>query len=231
MFNLNLSSLLKGFSAFRPSTQLEAKLSDINYPLEEYLKDEEAIQCYKDMKPNAKKYFNKEKIKQLIKYITEEPENDDYLKAHKYPYVASEMLKSECDSIQDLFVLTEEEYNEKYKAGEKKELNINTSDTNKNEVTELLENAPIEIIPTNKLQNKDNNIDNYNNREENKLEDKKEEAINDKKEDNKLEIKEKEEKIKIDFQNSKENIKVTKNNENIKKENNNKKEIPNQKED
>ena len=231
MFNLNLSSLLKGFSVFRPSTQLEAKLSDINYPLEEYLKDEEAIQCYKDMKPNAKKYFNKDKIKQLIKYITVEPENDDYLKAHKYPYVASEMLKSECNLIQDLFVLTEEEYNEKYKPEEKKELNINTSDTNKNEVNELLENAPIEIIPTNKLKNKDNNIDNSNNREEKKLEDKKEEVINDKKEDNKLEIKEKKEEIKIDSQNSKENINEIKNSENIKKENNNKEGISNQKED
>ena len=205
MLNLNLSPLTKGFSAFKPETQLESKLSDINYPLEEYLKDEEAIQCYKDMKPNAKKYFTKDKIRQLIKYITEEPEKDDYLTAHKYPYIASEMLKSECELIQDLFVLTEEEYNEKYKKEEKGELNINTSDTNKTEVYKLLENAPIDIIPANKLQNKDNNIDNSKNKEESKLECKKIEIINDKKENNKSGIEEKKEEIKTYEQNCKEN--------------------------
>ena len=132
MLNLELAQLLKSFSAFKQGTELEEKLVDINYPLEQYLQNEEAIQCYKDMKKNAKKYFDKNKIKQLIKYITVEPENDDYLKGHKYPYVASEMLKSECDFIQDLFVLTEEEYNEKYK-DEISESSIENKNNNNNE--------------------------------------------------------------------------------------------------
>ena len=132
MLNLELAQLLKSFSAFKQGTELEEKLVDINYPLEQYLQNEEAIQCYKDIKKNAKKYFDKNKIKQLIKYITVEPKNDDYLKGHKYPYVASEMLKSECDFIQDLFVLTEEEYNEKYK-DEISESSIENKNNNNNE--------------------------------------------------------------------------------------------------
>ena len=54
------------------TTKLEEKLIDINYPLEEYLKDDESIQCYKNMNSNLniKKYFTPEKIKKLIKFIT-----------------------------------------------------------------------------------------------------------------------------------------------------------------
>ena len=120
-FSFDLTKLLSGFSGIKQSTLLEEKLVDINFPLEEYLQNEEAIQCYKDMKQNAKKYFDRDKIKQLIKYIIEEPENDEQLKGHRYPFVSCEMLKSDCEFIQDLFVLTEEEYNEKYKKEEKVE--------------------------------------------------------------------------------------------------------------
>ena len=186
LLNLNLANLLKGLSILRPSTQLEEKLADINYPLEEYLQNEEAIQCYKDMKPNAKKYFTKDKIKQLIKYSTEEPENDDYLKAHKYPYIASELLKTDCNLVQDLFVLNEEEYNQKYKEVEK-EINTNTNKIIKPEGLKMLENISLEFAIPNKLENKDNN----NKEEDKNLEDKKEDIVNDKDEDQKDEIKEK----------------------------------------
>ena len=136
MFQLELSKLLQGFSSFKQATKLEENLVDQNYPLEEYLKSEEALQCYKDMFKNAKKYFNKEKIKQLIKYVIEEPKNDEYLRGHKYPYIASEMLKAECTRIQDLFVLTDDEYNEKYQNEEKNE-----------KIVDNLAEAPIEIVP------------------------------------------------------------------------------------
>ena len=228
LLNLNLANLLKGLSILRPSTQLEEKLADINYPLEEYLQNEEAIQCYKDMKPNAKKYFTKDKIKQLIKYSTEEPENDDYLKAHKYPYIASELLKTDCNLVQDLFVLNEEEYNQKYKEVEK-EINTNTNKIIKPEGLKMLENISLEFAIPNKLENKDNN----NKEEDKNLEDKKEDIVNDKDEDQKDEIKEKIEEIKIDEQkNNKENIEKINDNEkeSIIKVNNNKEEIQNQKE-
>ena len=65
-----------------------------------------------------KKYFNKDIIKLLIKYIIVEPKNDDYCKCHKNPYISSEMTKSESPYNQDLFVLINDECNEKYKNSE-----------------------------------------------------------------------------------------------------------------
>lgn len=45
------------------------------------------------------KYFNSDKIKSLIKLITEEPEGEDPLRGHKFPYIASQILKSDCPFI------------------------------------------------------------------------------------------------------------------------------------
>ncbi len=89
-------------------------MKDENYPLEDYLKHEDALSCIKLMGKNTKKYFNSEKIKKLIKLITEEPEEEDHLKGHKFPYVAYEILKSNCPFISKRFVLNEQEYDEEY---------------------------------------------------------------------------------------------------------------------
>ena len=78
----------------KPETELENKLTDVNLILEEYLKNPQAIQCVQNMKENTRKYFDKNKIKQLIKYIIEIPKEDEYDKGYKYPYIACEMLKS-----------------------------------------------------------------------------------------------------------------------------------------
>lgn len=179
MFALALSKLLKNFQGLKTPTQLEGKLVDTEYNLEEYLKDEEAIQCYKDMGANTKKYFNKDKIKQLIKYITIEPEEDDLLKGHKFPYVASEMLKNSSDEIMDLFVMTDEEYNNKYKKvnQEKSEAETTSDDT-----IDKLTNSPIEVAPLKEEKNNDNN------------EKSEPDLVEDKKEDKNVESKEKEQK-------------------------------------
>ena len=42
------------------------------------------------MGKNTKRYFGFEKIKKLI---TEEPEEEDQLRGHKFPYIAYEILK------------------------------------------------------------------------------------------------------------------------------------------
>ena len=169
MFALALSKLLKNFPGLKAPTQLEGKLVDTEYNLEEYLKDEEAIQCYKDMGVNTKKYFNKDKIKQLIKYITIEPEDDDYLKGHKYPYVSSEMLKNSPDEIMDLFVMTDEEYNNKYKKvnQEKSEAETTSDDT-----IDKLTNSPIEVAPLKEEKNNDINTKSESDLIEDKEEDK-----------------------------------------------------------
>ena len=105
---------LFGRNFLRQSSSLEEKLNDKNYPLEDFLKDDEAISCIKLMGKNTKKYFDSEKIKQLIKFITEEPKEEDQLRGHKYPYIACEILKCDCPFISKRFVLNEQEYDELY---------------------------------------------------------------------------------------------------------------------
>ena len=84
-----LGDLIRGnFNFMRQTPSLEEKLNDSNFPLEDYLKDDEAISCVKLMGNNTKKYFDSEKIKQLIKLITEEPTEEDQLRGHKFPYIA-----------------------------------------------------------------------------------------------------------------------------------------------
>ena len=103
-----------GFSCMNQQPSLEEKLSNQNLPLEDFLKDDEAVSTAKFMGKNAKKYLNSEKIKQLIKLITEEPKEDDQLHGHKYPYVAYEILKLDCPFISKRFVLNEQEYHDEY---------------------------------------------------------------------------------------------------------------------
>ena len=93
---------------------LEEKLSNKNIPLEDFLKDDEAISTIKFMGKNTQKYLNPEKIKKLIKLITEEPEKDDQLTGHKFPYVAYEILRSDSPFISKRFVLNEQEYHAEY---------------------------------------------------------------------------------------------------------------------
>jgi len=194
MFALALSKLLKNFPSLKTPTQLEGKLVDTEYNLEEYLKDEEAVQCYKDMGANTKKYFNKDKIKQLIKYITIEPEEDDHLKGHKFPYVASEMLKNSSDEIIDLFVMTDEEYNNKYKKMNEAK---SEAETTSDDTIDKLTNSPIEVAPLKEEKNNDNNTKSGS------------DLVEDKKEDKNVESKEKEQK-----EEKKDEIKNTENKQN-----------------
>ena len=113
MFQLR-DLLNTNFFNLMPKTSLEEKLKDGNYPLEDFLKEDDAISCIKLMGKNTKKYFNSEKIKRLIKLITEEPEEEDHLKGHKFPYIASEILKLDCPFISQRFILNEQEYDEEY---------------------------------------------------------------------------------------------------------------------
>ena len=175
MFSFDLKNLLQGISNLKQGTQLEQKLIDIKFPLDDYLNDNEAIQCYKDMKNNAKRFFDKQKIKLLIKYITEEPKKENYLKGHKCPYVASEMLKSDCEYVQDLFVLSNKEYNEKYKIEQK---DVKSIDKGK-----YINLVPAPILNYNyNLKNDNNNNENKDNNDKN-IE--KKDIINEKEEVNK----------------------------------------------
>ena len=92
---------------------LEEKLSSY-LPLEQFLKNDDAILCVKACGEKTKEYLDSSKIKKLIKLITEEPEDDNQIRGHKIPYIASEILKLDCPYILERFILSEKEYNEKY---------------------------------------------------------------------------------------------------------------------
>ena len=198
--NNNENILLNILGNFKNSTKLEEKLIDLNYPLEEFLKDDEAIECYKNMGENTKRYFQPQIVKQLIKYVTVEPENDDYLKGHKYPYMACQILKIDCPYIQDLFVLNEKEYNIKYNNKDNNE--TKEKDNNLNQQKTNIEN----IIDISEKVN--------NNNEEKHLE----------KENNKNIINENEKELFLNFeekQNLKNEIKEINNNKELKENNDN----------
>ena len=124
----------------KSETELENKLTDVNLSLEEYLKNPEAIQCFLNMKENAQKYFDKDKIKKLIKYIIEIPKENEYDKGYKYPYIACEMLKSANSRIKEMIIFPEEDFNIKYtKENKDNKNNIDVSlkiSNNKEEINE-----------------------------------------------------------------------------------------------
>ena len=192
LLNTNFFDLMR-------KTSLEEKLKDGNYPLEDFLKEDDAISCIKLMGKNTKKYFNSEKIKRLIKLITEEPEEEDHLKGHKFPYIASEILKLDCPFISQRFILNEQEYDEEYPEiveddKEDKEIDFdfykNEFDNDFSKIEEKLENLKKKkedkkIDDNKKEKNKENNNkDNENNEEEKikKIEDERKEENEQKKE-------------------------------------------------
>ena len=207
---LNIQALLSSISGIKLDTELEKNLTDPNLPLEEYLKNPEAIQCFQDMKKNAIKYFDRNKIKQLIRYITEEPKDDNYETGYKFPYTASEMLRLAGKRIQEMIVFTEEDFNNKYQEENndkiiEKNLEINKASENKIE-------EPKKKNQENKKENKEQEKN-----EENKIEDKNKVEI--KKEENKEEDKNQNDSQKEDeIKNEDKNINEIKDEKEIKNE-------------
>lgn len=207
---LNIQALLSSISGIKLDTELEKNLTDPNLPLEEYLKNPEAIQCFQDMKKNAIKYFDRNKIKQLIRYIIEEPKDDNYETGYKFPYAASEMLRLAGKRIQEMIVFTEEDFNNKYQEENndkiiEKNLEINKASENKIE-------EPKKKNQENKKENKEQEKN-----EENKIEDKNKVEI--KKEENKEEDKNQNDSQKEDeIKNEDKNINEIKDEKEIKNE-------------
>ena len=94
----------------KPPNIIEKISKNNNIPLEDFLNDNDAISLIKSEEKILKRYFNPERIKQLIKYITKEPKDNSYLIGYKYPYISYEILKSNCNYISKRFILNEEEY-------------------------------------------------------------------------------------------------------------------------
>ena len=97
------------------SSSIEAKLLKNDIKLEDFLDEDDIVFNLKLENKKLMKFFNREIIKQLIKYITIENENDDLLYGHKYPFVSYEILYADIHLISDYFVYTEKDYFEKNK--------------------------------------------------------------------------------------------------------------------
>ena len=185
MFQLR-DILRSNFNFMRQTTpSLEEKLNDSNYPLEEYLKHDDAITCVKLMGKNTKKYFDSQKVKKLIKYITEEPTEEDQLRGHKCPYIAYEILKCNCPFISKRFILKEQEYDEEFGDNpieDDKEIDFdfckNEFENDYSKIEEKLKNLRKKRLSYNKENNDDKNDncknENEDNEENNEIKEKKE---------------------------------------------------------
>ena len=109
------------------SIEIEKKLDDPNSTLEDLLVEEELIQEIKNQNPKLLKFFTKDRVKSLVNYIIIEPTEDDQLKGHKFPFVASELLNYDIENISNLFLMTNPELKQK---NEKEKMN-NEKNTSK----------------------------------------------------------------------------------------------------
>ena len=124
---------------------IEKKLNNQNTTLEDLLQEENIISEFRNQNEKLINFFSKDKVKKLVDYIIKEPKEDDLLKGHKFPFIASEILNSDEDKIVNYFILnkSEEEFNLKKK-------NKKTFDN-------------IDLFNDHHNENKrDNNKDNYN---------------------------------------------------------------------
>jgi len=212
------------FSNFSQISLLEKKISDTEYPLEEYLKDDSAILCVENMGKNVEKYFNSERIKQLIKFVTEEPEEEDQLRGHKFPYVACEILKSNCPFISKRFVLNEQEYDEEFPSNnsdDEKEIDFDFNNEIDKEFSKLEErisnikasSVGLDLEKPNNEESNNLNSENKNKDEKNEIEDEKKDKI--KKDEDDIN-KEKDEVNDLDKNKEENEMEKEKNNDNIK---------------
>ena len=146
--NMNLTSI-----------QIEKKLNNPETKLEDLLIEEEIIQEFRNSNEKLMKFFNKEKIKELVNYIISEPIEDDQIKGHKFPFVASEILNCEEKNIYNYFLFTESEL-EKEQEKENEHINLNSS----HEMKDVLDDK---VIANDENENNDED-NNEKEREENK---------------------------------------------------------------
>lgn len=86
--------------------ELDKKISENkNIPLEEILAEDSLIDEVQSQNKTLIKYFNKDKIKQMIDYIIKEPPNDDnHDIGHKFPWVCSQLFNIGDSNIMKYFL-------------------------------------------------------------------------------------------------------------------------------
>ena len=91
------------------SEAIDKKLSEPETPLEDLLIEDELLQELRSQNKKLLDYLDKNKIKQMIDYITIEPSEDDQLKGHKFPFVCSQLFNVEETKIMNYFLKTNKE--------------------------------------------------------------------------------------------------------------------------
>ena len=120
----------------KPSESITKKLSEVNTTLEDLLKEEELLQEFRAQNKDLIKYFNKEKVKEMLNYIIKE-QVDEQEKGYKFPFLCSQIFGLEIEDIMKYFFTTNKEMEELEKKEEKKEDDKNDNKEEKKDESEV----------------------------------------------------------------------------------------------
>lgn len=91
-------------SSFWPSPSIEQLLGSKDCTVNKVLDDHDCMEAFQNHNQNLLNYFDHDKLKVLIDYITVIPEeNDGHDRGHKYPFMASQIFSMEISSLLDHF--------------------------------------------------------------------------------------------------------------------------------
>ena len=173
----------------KPSESITKKINDSNTTLEDLLKEEELLQEFKSQNKDLINFFNKDKIKEMLNYITKE-QADEQEKGYKFPFLCSQIFGLEIEDLMKYFFITNKEMEELEKNKEnnkenKEKENNDNIEQNKNENEEKKEEATNEEKP----EEKKDEVKSEEKKEEVKFEENAEEKAEAKKEEIKPEEK------------------------------------------
>lgn len=86
------------------SASVEDLLNNKDCTVDKLLDDDDCLQEFKNFNDKLIKYFDHDKLKVLIDYITVMPSKEDgHNRGHKYPFIAGEIFNCEINQILDKF--------------------------------------------------------------------------------------------------------------------------------
>ena len=186
-----------GMGYNKPSESIKKILLDENNTLEDLLRNEDLLNELSSKNENLIKYFDKEKIKQLLDYIIKEPEIDENAeetkenkdKGYKFPFLCSQIFGLQIEELYKYFFMTNKQIEEERNKGNKeKDINNNIKEKEKNDKSEEFNKEN-----KNKEENDKENInDEKKENEGDKNKNEKKEEENNNNENNKVEIREEE---------------------------------------
>ena len=102
------------------SESIDKLLNDPKTNVEDLLKEEELLQELRSQNQKLIDYFDKEKIKRLLDYITKEQE-DEKDKGYKFPFISSQIFGLKLDKIMKNFFITNKQMQEEESKGKDKQ--------------------------------------------------------------------------------------------------------------